>query len=47
MRDEALKIQNQYSEMGILDEQNCVIKNLLKLHTELFEECLRKVYTQG
>lgn len=47
MRDEILKLQDQYSDMGLTDEQKGVIDNLLKLHTEICEECLEKVYTQG
>ena len=47
MRDEILKLQDQYSDMGPTDEQKNVINNLLKLHTEICEECLEKVYTQG
>lgn len=33
--------------MGLTNEQKDVINNLLKLHTEICEECLEKVYTQG
>ena len=47
VRDEILKLQNQYSDMGLSDEQKGIIDNLLKLHTEICEECLEKVYTQG
>lgn len=47
LRDEILKLQDQYSDMGLTDEQKDVINNLLKLHTEMCEECLEKVYTQG
>ena len=47
VRDEINKLQNQYSNMGLTDEQKNIIDNLLKLHTEICEECLEKVYTQG
>lgn len=47
LRDEILKLQDQYSDMGLTDEQKDVINNLLKLHTEICEECLEKVYKQG
>lgn len=47
LRDEILKLQDKYSDMGLSDEQKDVINNLLKLHTEICEECLEKVYTQG
>lgn len=33
--------------MGLTDEQKDAINNLMKLHTEICEECLGKVYTQG
>ena len=33
LRDEILKLQDQYSDMGLTDEQKDVINNLLKLHT--------------
>lgn len=47
IRDEIIKLQDQCSDMGLTDEQKDVINNLLKLHTEICEECLEKVYTQG
>ena len=47
VRDEIIKLQNQYSDMGLADEQKNIIDNLLKLHTEICEECLEKAYTQG
>ena len=47
LRDEIINLQDQYSDMGFTDEQKDVINNLLKLHTEICEECIEKVYTQG
>lgn len=47
IRDEILKLQDQYSDMGLTDVQKDVINNLMRLHTELCEECVEKVYTQG
>ena len=47
VRDEIIKMQNQYSNMGLTDEHKKIIDNLLKLHTEIYKECLEKVYTQG
>ena len=46
-RVKIINLQDQYSDIGFTDEQKDVINNLLKLHTELCEECLEKVYTQG
>ena len=47
VRDEIIKLQNQYSNMGLTDEQKNIIDNLLKLHTEIYKECLEKIYAQG
>ena len=47
LRDEIINLQDQYSDMGFTDEQKDVINNLLKLHTEICEECIEKVYMQG
>ena len=33
--------------MGLTDEHKNIIDNLLKLHTEIYKECLEKVYAQG
>lgn len=33
--------------MRLTGEQKNIIDNLLKLHTEICEECLEKVYMQG
>ena len=34
LRDEIIKLQDQYSDMGLTDKQKDVINNLLKLHTK-------------
>ncbi len=47
IRDEIIKLQELYDVMGFTDEQKDTINTLLKLHTEIYEECLEKVYTQG
>ena len=47
IRDEIIKLQEEYADMGFTDEQKDTINTLLKLHTEIYEECLEKVYTQG
>lgn len=33
--------------MELLDAQKQIIGNLLKKHSELCEECMEKVYSQG
>lgn len=47
VRNEILKLQDQYFDMELTDEQKNVMDDLLKLHTEICEECLEKVYAQG
>ena len=47
IRDEIIKLQELCAVMGFTDEQKNIINTLLKLHTEIYEECLEKVYTQG
>lgn len=47
IREEILKLQEQYADMGLSDSQKQVIDDLLKTHSELCDECMEKVYTQG
>ncbi len=47
VRNEVLKLQSQYEDMPLSDEQKQVIDSLLKVHSELCDECMEKVYKQG
>ena len=47
IRNEIIKLQELYAVMEFTDEQKDIINTLLKLHTEIYEECLEMVYTQG
>lgn len=47
LTDEILKLQDQYANMGLTDEQKKVMDNLLKAHTEMCESCIEKIYSQG
>ena len=47
VRNELLKLQQQYSDMNLTIEQRHVLDSLLKTHAELCESCMEKVYEQG
>lgn len=46
-RDEILALQRQYADMPLSEDQKQVIDRLLKVHSELCDECMEKVYEQG